>query len=413
MADPSLVRPSGAGLATLLAPVRSRPYRLLWAGTSLNMAVEQFQTIALAAIVFDLSNSTGAWGLVLMATAVPRAIMLPIGGVVTDYIQPRSALILGHLSRAIMQVVLLFAAASDSINMPMILAYSLVFGVTAALLLPASNALVPQLVGEEQVLPANALISLTNTVATFVAPIAAGFLVAASGATGAFVMGAVFCSLAVLVTWAMRPPELPPSRRGSPVQEFREGLAAANRDPVLRTVIIMAGIASIGYAGATVVGLPALAKLVLFAGDVGLGIMLGAIGAGALVGTVLMGVLPVRRLGLAGVLCMLLTGVLTLPVAFTPSVWVAVPFLVAGGASLAVMLLVAIVLVQTRTPVELRGRVMALLMLGIFGLTPIAYGAAGVAGDLLGTRGLIAVSAGFILLAGMIGLFSRPMREAV
>jgi hypothetical protein len=93
-----------------------------------------------------------------------------------------------------------------------------------------------------------------------------------------------------------------------------------------------------------------------------------------------------------------------------PSLWAAVPCLVVTGAFQAAGGVIFLTLVQTRTPVEVRGRVMSLLALSLFGLTPIAYGLGGILGDILGPRGILLVGAGVVGLTGVLLLTRKPIR---
>src|SRR3972149_5652555 len=125
-------------------------------------------------------------------------------------------------------------------------------------------------------------------------------------------------------------------------------------------MIIMASVFFFGFAGATFVGLPVLAKGPLAAGPQGLGILFSASGLGALAGTLTAG---------------------------------------AFGA-----------LIQQRAPHGYVGRVMGMLMFGIYGLYPVSYALAGWISELTGVRLLFVLGGAMIVLSGLTGLSVRELR---
>src|SRR3989442_15895635 len=82
------------------------------------------------------------------------------------------------------------------------------------------------------------------------------------------------------------------------LRHLRQSFAAARHDTPIFLTIVMAAMFCFGFFGATLVAIPALAKLSLNAGDAGVGILLGARGVGALVGGIVAGSIAIRRMGL-------------------------------------------------------------------------------------------------------------------
>ena len=173
----------------------------------------------------------------------------------------------------------------------------------------------------------------------------------------------------------------------------------------------MALIYCFGFQGATTVGLPALAKLSLGAGDAGVGLLYGARGVGALVAGLLLGSFAATgRTGLLGCFAILGISVAVVAGGLAPTLGAALPAFMLSGLCASAVGTLSITLVQTRAPEEQRGGIMALLSLTIFGLSPLAFGLAGLVGAVLSPR-LILVGGGVLMgLAGLWGLSSREMR---
>jgi MFS family permease len=165
-------------------------------------------------------------------------------------------------------------------------------------------------------------------------------------------------------------------------------------------------------AGATVVGIPVLAKLVLAAGDRGIGVLFGAFGLGMLTGSLVAGAVPnVPRPG--AVFCLGVVGSgLSLAVAgLAPTLWGAAAWLALSGAMDGLCPIIGWTLVQTRAPAHLRGRTVALITFGLAGLQPVSLALAGVLGDALGPRTLLVAGGVIAGVAGLYGLSRAALRD--
>ena len=177
-------------------------------------------------------------------------------------------------------------------------------------------------------------------------------------------------------------------------------------------VILSAMIYSFGAAAATFVGLPSLAKLTLDAGDEGVGILYAALGGGALLGVLVTGSrAQLPRQAVVGSLTNLGMAVALAGAALAPTLWTAVPFLAVAGAFQSAGGVIFLTLMQMRAAPHVRGRVMALLSLSLFGLTPLAYGIGGLLGDVVGPRGILAGGGAVVFLCGILMLASKPIRD--
>jgi hypothetical protein len=144
-----------------------------------------------------------------------------------------------------------------------------------------ASALVPLLVSRERLRSANALNEVSFNLAAAVYPPLAGLVVASMGFLPAFALNAASFFFAAAAVWAVRPPPVPRSGvRTSALAQCLEGIAVARADRVVWPAIVAATIFSLGWGGAALVRLPALAKLSLAAGSAGVGVLLGAAGVG-------------------------------------------------------------------------------------------------------------------------------------
>jgi hypothetical protein len=413
-ASPAARTAAAVGRFPLLAPLGERNFALLWGGTAVSLAGDQFQVVALAVLALELTGSPAVLGAVLAVQALPRALLMLPGGVVADRHPPRAVLLVATVLLGLLAALLAAALAAGALAPWHLYAYALASGTAGAFSIPAMSALVPRLVPGAQLRSANALGSLTTNLAGGVFPPLAGVLVAAVGLAPAFALDAASFFVAAAAIWAVRPPPGPRADgQASPLAQLREGLAAARADRPVWLAILAAAIFSLGWGAAILVGLPAFATLTLGAGSAGLGVLLGAAGVGAAAGALLVGSLPhLRRPGLVAGGAMTGLGLSFVLVAAAPSVAAAVPVLVVSGLLRAAAANTYITLVQGRAPAAVRGRVMALFWLGVLGLAPLSLAVGGALGAALGPRAALVAGGLAVAAAGAYSLARRDFRTA-
>jgi MFS family permease len=291
--------------------------------------------------------------------------------------------------------------------------YAAAVGVLYAFVVPAQQAIVPSLVPGERMRSAFALNTMTFNLMMFLVPPAAGVLVAGAGAALAFAVMAGCCAAGALCLLVVRPAAVAPKAAASPLAQLREGLVVVRRDALLLTATAAAWVYSLGFTGVAQVGVPALAKLDLGAGDRGIGVLFGASGAGALLGAVAVGAVPrVPRQGLVACGTLVAMGLGLAAVAGAPTLTAAAACLFAAGVARAFTAVTYTTLVQTQAPAEARGRVMALFMLGVTGLAPLSLGLGGLLADALGPRGVFVAGGAAIGAAGLLCLARPAFRRA-
>jgi MFS family permease len=398
--------------ASLLAPLRVRNFRNLWIGQSLSLVGDQFKFVALSWLVLSLAGRSGALGTVLMLQAIPRSILMLMGGVVSDRLRPRTVMLTSDLLRAVVAGTIAALIATGRITMPHVYLLALIFGIVHAFFIPAASAMTPELVPPEMLRQANAVNQATIQIVIAAAPGLAGFVIAAVGTAAGFAVDAAsFVISALFLMLLVLPSRTKGAAAQSPWRDFAEGAAFVRQQPLVRTVIVMASVFFFGHAGATYVGLPVLVKGPLAAGPAALGILFSASGVGALAGGLVGGAAGARWRGLIGVALIGTTGVLVAGIALTQTLWQAAALLFASGAAMAWVGVTYVTLIQQVTPRPFMGRVMGMLMFGIYGLYPASYGVAGWLAELGGVRTLFALGGALIAASAALGLSVPEVRR--
>ncbi len=360
-----------------LAPLRLAGFRNLFFATLGSSVGTLLAAVALAIDVADRTSGsphTGLWvGAVLVVEFLPTVVVGMLLGPLLDRLERRSLMIAADAARVAVFVALPFAG-----NAATVVALALVAGLATGFFRPAVYAGVPNLVGEDDLPQANALLQTVENLSWTVGPVVGGALTAAAGPSAAYGINAA--SFVVSIALLVRiPPRLLQSERALSRGHWRDladGFAAALRSRSMLAVLVGWGIASLGMGAVNVAEL-FLAKHTFHAGDLGYGLLYGAMGAGLVAGSFGSAAL-LERFGVAAVyggsLALLAGGYAA--AAVSPDVWAAAVFCVVAGAGNGAAVACNALLVQRGTFDLLRGRALTFVM----SATYLAVGA----GEVLG-----------------------------
>lgn len=400
-----------------LTVFRSSAFSQLWAALALSLVGDLFNYVAMAWLVLLLTSSPLTLGAVLMVQAVPRSLLMLVGGAMADRLTPRVT-VAGSMALRLLCVAPLAALIlAGSVQLWEVYVVAGLFGAFDAFFYPAQAALLPRVVSAEQLEPGNAVMNVTRMVGIVVFPGLAGVLVAAAGTGWAFVVDAAALALGAAVV--MRIPvvasnasaQVKGHEGGSLLGQIRAGLKYAWADEVIRFAVLIIAAVDFAANGAVEVGLPTLAHGRFSAGATGLGVMLGAWGVGAAVGAVI-AVTRKRpdRMGLLIVGSCAWIGIGIGIVGFLPSLVPAAITLAIAGVATGVINTYGMSWLQRRTDPTMQGRVMSLVMLASLGLVPISLAASGAIAQVNPTI-LFAIAGGLILAAAATATSSRTVRS--
>ncbi len=394
---------SGARSLPMWRALAVRDFRLLWSSEAVSVIGDQFHFVALSWLVIDLTKSGLALGTILIAIAVPRALMLLPFGVMADRRPPRTMMLIAHLLRGVVVGVIAALVLSGSATLPLLALFGAVFGVLDALYLPAQQAFVPRTLDADRLPSGNSLLQGTLQLASIVGPPLAGAFIVVVGTGAAFVVDSIsfFAAAAIVllisgqgaVTSAIASvapaapaadaqpepssPNAPAEPQPSFVSAIAEGVRYVLADPPLRTTLLISMLINFALNGPAAVGMPWLAEIRYAAGPAGLGLLTAGWAAGALAGTVIAGNLHVARPGRVLLAAVGASGAAMLVVAVAPLIGLATLALALMGVLIGFTNIIAISWLQARIASEMMGRVMSLAMLMGFGITPLSLGVAG------------------------------------
>ncbi len=392
-------------------PLRERHFRLLWIGSAISFFGDQFYLVALPWVVLQLTGSAIAMGTILMAASIPRAVLMLMGGAVTDRISPRRILMSTASARTVFVAAIGILLWFHALHIWQLYALGFAFGVADAFSMPAASAFLPTLVKREQLIQANSVFQTTAQLTTIVGPGPAGIVVKLLGAAWAFFLDAISFLFIIAALWRLPDPAKPQSAAGKPAvwRSILEGVGYVRADVPLRSLVLLAAMLNFCLSGPIAVGLPYLAKI-KFGSATAFGLILSSAAAGGLLGALVAGIWKVRKRGLLLLCACVAISVCVASIGLLARLWMVAGLLLlmACAAGLANVHIAA--WVQQRVEATVRGRVMSLLMLSAFGLSPISLALAGflIAWSL---KAMFFIAGAAMLSVTLLGFLQKQVRE--
>ena len=388
--------------------LRDRNYRWLWIGSLASSATFQIGTLAQGWLVYELTGSAFALGWIGSGWAISSLLLSLFGGAVADRVDKRDLLIWTRLAMTVNTVVIALLISTGSIQLWHLAVNSLLSGVLFSFLMPASQAILSELVDRETLLNAVGMGVMGILSATV-----SGYLIEAVGVASAYYVMAGFYVVALLTL--TRIPRTGRASEGRPATsvwaDLREGVRYIGSHTVLPSVLGLA-------MGITMLAMPYRTFMPKYAQDVmgmdasGLGILMAAPGVGGLVSSLVTASLGdfrgKGRLLLASGLTM---GASLLLFANVPHLGLVLFLLVLIGAASNAFMVANNCLLQVNSQARFLGRVMSVYMM-TWGLMPLGSLPAGAIADRMGVRFVLSLGGGLAALVFLgAGLFLPRVRR--
>ena len=400
-----------------LTLLRDRRFALLWLGGLISLTGNWMLMAGLPLAVYQLTDSTLATGAIFIAGVIPRIALGTVAGVFVDRWDRRRVLIVANLALAATLLPLLLVQSEDSVWLVYVVA--VVQSSLALVVVPAEGALLPRLVGDELLVPANALNALNNQIARLVGPAIGGVVVGFGGLGAVAVLDALTYLAAALLIGAIavdaRPqrPELASDAaarlwarlRGDWVDGMR---VIRDAGETTRMVLAFAAITGLGEGVIITLFVP-FAVDVLDGGGPLYGALISAQAIGGLAGGFALGILgsplpPARLLALSAIVFGLVDLVIFTYPTFLDGYVLALVLMVVVGFPAAALYAAYTTLTQTAVVDAYRGRLIAAVT--TIGSLTMLVGMiiASVLGDVVGIVPLLIVQAASYPAFGLIAL---------
>ncbi len=385
------------------SPLKMRNFRIYLSGQVVSLVGTWLQVTAQGWVVWELSHSEAALGIVSMLATLPLLLLGPWAGVLADRTDRRRLLIFTQTGAMILAFVLALLTGLQVIRLWHVYVLALSLGIMTSMDLPAQQAFLGDLSGMGQVRKAINMNAMALQVSRIIGPALAGFIVARLGAPLAFGLNGISFLAVIVSLLLVRSHQVRSPNRASALSQLRDGLRYVGSQPHLQDLILFVVLVTF-FALSCINILPAFASDVLGGGADTLGFLLSASGAGALVGTIF--IVPTiqssRRFGLALSAAVIWIGVWFLVFSFTQQLPLSMLALFLGNLGAPAVIATSLGMAQFMAPIEMRARLISLLTMVSFGMQPLASLLIGFSAETLGTALAIRLNGLFLVVVMLL-----------
>lgn len=367
-----LISRISAPVKTTLRAFRSRNYRLFFSGYFISLIGMWLQQVAMGWLVYRLTGSAMLLGVVGFAGQIPVLVIAPLSGVLSDRWNKRHMVMVTQALAMAQAFILAALVLSGHVQVWHLVVLSVFLGIANGFEMTARQSFVIEMVERREDLGnAIALNSVMFNGARFIGPSIGGFMIASLGEGMCFLINGLSFVAAISALMLMRFTPKPASR---PPEKLLDGFLGGVRYtfgfPPIRSIVLFLAVMSL-MAHQYAVVMPVYAKDVLHQGPRELGILVAAIGAGALSGALFLASRKsVVGLGRFIAAATLVFGVSLIAFAFSRSLALSAVLLYIGGIGFMVQLASCNTIVQTIVDDDKRGRVMSFYSLSLMGMAP-------------------------------------------
>lgn len=388
-------------MSSAVEPLRYRRFRSLWAANVLSASGSFIQTVAGSWLMLEMTGSSTWVGLMVASPLLPLFFLSLAAGALADMFDRTKLMLIAQGIMGGSAAAMSLLTYLDVMTPGILLGLGLVLGAGLALNIPAWQALVPDLVPRGLVASAVALQSAAFNAARAVGPAIGGFILVAYGAAAGFGINAV-TYLVVIAALLVIGSQLagPEPERKSMGSAITQGLRYARFTPAFRNLIALVSLFAL--TSSVVQAVLPVHTVALGGDEATYGLLLGGMGAGALIGAVMRQRLLSRLTSSSVPYTITAFGVSAVILGVAPNAVVAFVVMLAIGFFWLLTLTTLNASAQLMAPGWIRGRAMSLYTLAFAGLLPIGSILSGIVADWVGTTGAIVGFASGTLALGLL-----------
>lgn len=385
-------------------------FRWLWVGQTFIYCAGQFWFVALTWLILQKTGSGIALGTVLMAAAIPRGILMLVGGAISDRFPPNTIAAIATAANTILSGSLTLLLLTNTFNLYGIILISGLFGISEAFLYPATLALLPRIIRKSRLAQANAWMQGSEQISNVLGPALAGTAIGIFGLTTAFTLNTALFAIGASCIYLVRirqPIITVPLEPHTLTREIWEGVRYAGQRPGIRISLRLIAMINFAILGPIVVGVAELVTSRLGGDATTFGYLQAAYGVGALVGVWIasqLGAIKQLQTPLVCLATFLGTGLIALGFVF--HTWTAATIILSMGIGGGIVGVLALTWLQQETAIAMQGRMMSLVMFAAVALDPFSQAISGVLLD-ISLTGLFLAAGTTMLITAFVSWLNR------
>jgi MFS family permease len=395
--------------------LKNPAYRLYYGSVVGQTVAMSMQLMARSLLMYRLTGSVALIGVLSLAGAIPEILLSLYGGVLADRFSKKRIMVLGQAGYALtaLAVALALSFGIMSADRPgswiILVIIAALRGVLMGLVTPSRQAVIPEIVGNDQVMNAIALSNMARNALRLASPVIGGFLIEAVGFQANYYVMAGMYGLSMVLTMFLPAGRMVTAKTpsGSAVRQLTEGFRYILRESTLGFILIFTlvfSMLSMPYSNL----LPVFADDILKIGASGLGILISTSAIGATIGSFILASLPNRSRGKLLLADGVILGTALAVFAFSSNWYLSLFVLLFVGFGQTTRLTVSNALVQNYSAEEYRGRVMSVYLMES-GVTSLGTFAAALLADWVGVQWAIGSLGAVLVLYALLsyGLLPR------
>ncbi|MDD9791692.1 MFS transporter [Priestia megaterium] len=380
----------------------------LWvASTFSSLSISMYLTIEQWYVVNYL-NSKSSLGIILMATTIPRVLLMIIGGVVSDKYRRSKIIFFSLLTRCFMLLLMALFYTNNLLSLSALFIFALLFGASDAFFWSARDSIVPGIIHKEQLVRANSVIQTTNQLSVMFGPVLGATLLSLFSYSTIFLIIAFTLLISIILLQFIKEKKTLKPKKTSILRDLAEGINYVKDSSFLLTVMGTFIIVNLFFIGPLMLSIPILAEDRFKGNAFYLSILQSSFASGMLLGAIVMGWLNIKsNRGKLAISFILLEGLLLMIFSQGINLWLAAAILLAIGCCVSGINIPIVSLIQEKTPSTIVGRVMSVNTMVSMGLIPVSYGLVSTLLSINVDIKSILLCAGIVIILFSVLLFSK------
>lgn len=396
----------------------NKNYFLLWTGQLVSQLGDRFYAIALAWWVLERTDSPAVMGFFMVVSVLPELLFGLIAGGLIDRWHRKNIIVSADIFRGLVVIAVALLQTMGRLEVWHVFIAAAVVSLASSFFNPSVMAVIPQLVESDEIPRANSLSQMIGGLASIAGPVLGAALVGLMGYWPVFLMnGLSYLAAAMLASFIALPPASPAGPKASLLEELKEGFKFISNSRLVFIILIVIGVVHIFY-GSLAVAMPFLAKSLAGDGIRNLAYFETAMGAGLILGAVLIGQQKLQSVNTRPLFAAIITFGLCftlLGLAGSKGIVITLPYIAIIlfiGMAVAVASVYWRSILQVHVPNNMAGRIFSVASIIADVSLPVSFGIFGIALNYFSLAGVM-ICCGFclIIISGLLFVKKYNVRE--